>query len=220
MRAANLVAANAQVTTCGATVQSYRATAEPDIPGLPLPQQAMAHFLPCQILIGNREPWEYLSDDLTMQRLRWLFAEGHHVPVNFNKADSQAEASGLIEAFRAACKKVIEDNAPRADGKVNTALVAQAYLGTWKPFAVKAYEDAQTAKGDKPQPPEIQYAAEGHNVITNLEERGSASRYQWNIDETLDILRMCHRKMQASPLPAILGGSSMDLEFLERNFKP
>lgn len=220
MRAADLLSKTAAITTSGATVQSYRATAEPDIPGLPLAQQAMAHFLPCQILIDDQEPWEYLSDDLTMQRLRWLFAEGRHVPVNFNKADSQAESSGLIEAFRVSCKNVVEDNAPRADPRVNTSLVQQTYIGTWKPLAVQAYGDAQTAKGEKPQPPAIQYAAEGHNVITNLAERGGASSYQWNIDETVSILRTCQAKMRASPLPGILQANSMDLGILERDFKP
>ena len=125
-----------------------------------------AHYLPGQIRITTKFPWQYISDKPTSTRLECLFGEVENLPANFNKADSAAEQKGLLETFRVVSEAVLHDPAPKGAMRINRQLVRNAYNDTWVKGASKAFLTALMQKGAMPGVPKLEYDAEGN--IANL----------------------------------------------------
>lgn len=135
-----------------------------------LDQQA-AHCLPCQVLIGRRDPSQLTHDQRTRLALRDLFGKVTVLPSCFNRADIAAEryreADGMVAAFVKACEAVVHGprsaTAPvrktyRHTGErfgelytrdvwpLNRDLVKYAYHRVWQPNALTAFELAVAQK--------------------------------------------------------------------------
>jgi hypothetical protein len=156
-----------------------------------------AHYLPCQILVNGAAPWTFIETQECRMRFECLFADVEHLPANFNKADSAAEAKGLIAAFQASCQALLNDAQPSPAGKINRALVRQTYLHVWCPRARAALEAALAQKDSRPHLPPLQRNADGD--LLNLDERSGADDGQWRIEDQMRILEHYLQSLQTQP---------------------
>ncbi len=173
-----------------------------------------AHFLPCQVFVSGRFPWLFIQDGPTRSNLECLFGDVEHLPANFNKADSAAEAKGLKEAFRQACQAAINDPQPKPGGGFNRELVRRAYSNIWSPQAATAFQAAMDQKDTRPHPPELQRDREGN--LLNLAARSQAADGQWRIEDQLRILQYYAESLQTHP-PAL---ADYRMDQLEKSFQP
>lgn len=207
------------VTVEKAEVQAFKAEKNPERMGVRRGTQAGAHFLPGQLKIQGRNPWEFLQDHATMVKLRWLFAEVDGIAENINKADKAAEDCGLIEAFRAACVEVIRDAHPVA-GKVNLKLVQDTYHGVWVAQATAAIRRALSEKESKAAMPELETVPheldwyEPMYTLESIRARSTASEYVWNIEETIAFLKIFEDNMNVEPHELV------SLREIEDGFRP
>lgn len=173
-----------------------------------------AHYLPGQIRIDGNYPWNLIQDARTRLQFEILFADVEHLPANFNKADSAAEACGLKEAFARTGQRLIQRVVPRPDGGLDRQAVREVYQQVWRPAAVRAFQAAMQQKRSRPHLPELQKDEWGN--ILNLEERGNATDAEWRIEEQINILRHYLNSMQMLP-PAL---SDPRMAEFEREFRP
>jgi hypothetical protein len=119
-----------------------------------------AHFLPGVIWVGGRELWQLVIDPGTRDRVEFLFAEVEHLPVQFNQADTQAEAKGrpggLCAALATACKKMATEPiiGDPPNSPLPTALIKFAYE-SWCKDSKAAFENAGDAKRGPPDRPNL-----------------------------------------------------------------
>jgi hypothetical protein len=99
MRSAGLIESSATVTCTKAIRQHFTSSRAEG-------KQA-AHYLPGQLRINSRCPWEFIVDWRTAQELEGYFGDVEDLPADFNKADSAAEAyrtvEGLKKSFARSC---------------------------------------------------------------------------------------------------------------------
>lgn len=156
MRSAGLVASSSLVTCTKAILQHYASSRAEG-------RQA-AHFLPGQLKINGRNPWNFLQDRRTAEGLKGLFGDVEDLPADFNKADSAAEAyrsvTGLKEAFAYSCRRVIQDPKPLQGRKINRALVRNAFTD-WTNRSRAAYQKALGQKSTKVNVPPLKVGRAG-----------------------------------------------------------
>ena len=106
-----------------------------------------AHCLPCQVNIASQPIQAYLAPprhpELLMEyaHLNGRFGVTHRMPTLFNESDSQAEAAGLIEGLKVACKTIMTLYRPGDLPSRNSALLRTAY-GRYVQSASKGIEKA------------------------------------------------------------------------------
>ena len=175
-----------------------------------------AHYLPGQLKIRGQNPSSLVKEFATKVALDRLFADVETLPANFNKADSQAERSGLCRAFAASAETVIRAH-HRAKGRIDRSVIDRAY-GTWRVEARNAFAAARERKAEKYTMPDVRYNTADptrFHEITNLAEREAATVYQWAVTVQRDILRW-YEEAFGRP-PRALGGD--ELLALERSFR-
>lgn len=176
-----------------------------------------AHYLPGQLKIRGHKPSFLVKDPATKVALDRPFADVETLPANYNKADSQAERSGLCGAFAASAGVVIRAQ-HRDKGRIDRPVVERAY-GTWRVEAQRALAGAQERKAAKFTMPDVRYNTTDptrFHEITNLAEREAATAYEWAVTVQRDILRWYVGAM-ARPPRAL---SEEQLLALERSFRP
>lgn len=173
-----------------------------------------AHYLPGQLRIDINYPWNLIQDARTRLQFEVLFADVEHLPADFNKADSAAEACGLKDAFARSGQALIQRVVPRPGGGLDRRAVREVYQQTWRPAAEQAFRAAMQQKHSRPHLPELQKDEWGN--LLNLEERGNATAAEWHIEEQIHILRHYLNSMQTLP-PAL---SDPPMSQFEREFKP
>ncbi len=173
-----------------------------------------AHYLPGQILIDCNYPWNLIQDVRTRLEFEVLFADVEHLPADFNKADSAAEACGLKDAFARSAQALIQRVIPRPGGGLDRQAVRDVYQQTWHPAAVRAFRSAMEQKHSRPHIPELQKDEWGN--ILNLEERGNATDAEWHSEEQINILRHYLNSMQTQPP----GLSDSKMSQFGREFRP
>ena len=174
-----------------------------------------AHYLPGQIRINGVFPWSLIKDPRTRLRFESLFAEVEHLPADFNKADSAAEACGLKDAFAKTCQALIQRTSSLSD-KLDRKAIRDVYQGTWRTFAEQAFNAALQQKDSRPHLPPLQKDEWGNIPLKNLEERSNPKDAEWRIEEQINILRHYLQSMQSQP-PAL---SDVKMSEFEREFKP
>jgi hypothetical protein len=192
------------------------------------PMQA-AHFLPGQIMIGDKPVWAYSNDLATRGRIECLFAEVEHLPAVFNQADTSAEAKGehggLCSALTAACRAVL--TAPDAEQsgaarglRVSVPLLERAYL-PWHQTAIIALQNAIRSKRSKPSiPPLAGDRFEGY-TLESITARSTAKPSEWNRDFSLNVLEYyLQDQEQQRGWPWVLTGCQSVLREMESGFKP
>ncbi len=167
-----------------------------------------AHYLPCQLMINDRQPWLLVTAATARQKLEGLFADVEHLPAAFNKADSAAESKGLREAFRALGEAALSDPSQPRKGVTNRELIRRVYDKVWVAGASKAYGEAISQKTQVNALPAVQHDAEGN--ITNLEERGAAD---WSREDEIGILQR-YREALRTPPAELQDGKIAELERL------
>jgi hypothetical protein len=194
------------VTVSKAEFQNYKASAG---------HQA-AHFLPGQLKVGGKNLSAYAGNPETRRGLDTIFADVDSLPADFNKADSQAEASGLCRAFADAALVIVR--APASRTGIDRALLKQAYHGTWVPQARTAFQAAIQSKGQKYERPPLRFGEAGgvaHREIQNLAEREDASNYELGIELQGWILEKYAEAMATEPREM----QGKLIEELERGFR-
>ncbi len=93
-----------RLTVKGAEVQDERAGGG---------EQA-AHYLPRQLMVNSDSIQDVAVKYSTAlsNHIKALFARTERLPANYNRADSKAEMQGLDEAFRQACRFVVNSSKP------------------------------------------------------------------------------------------------------------
>jgi hypothetical protein len=173
-----------------------------------------AHYLPGQLLINGRFPWTLVKDAGTRLQFERLFADVEHLPANFNKADSAAEACGLKDAFARACDALISRATAQPGAALDRRAVRDAYLQVWSGAARVAFQVAIDQKSSRPHLPPLQKDAQGN--ILNLGERSAPSAAEWAIEEQLNVLRRYLDSLNVTP-PSL---SEVKMAEHERDFKP
>lgn len=92
-----------KISVKGAAVQDERASGG---------DQA-AHYLPRQLVVNtiNLQDVAVKYSTALSNHIKALFARTEHLPANYNRADSRAETQGMDDAFRHACRLVVESSA-------------------------------------------------------------------------------------------------------------
>jgi hypothetical protein len=103
---------------------------------------AAAHCAPRQVIIDGTTAQDVLAEKIPERAfaLEALFGETDILPVNFNKADSRSERSGLTEGFRKACQVVVDAGLFKGGtdpGEVLTAV--QLAFGLYRADAMAAF---------------------------------------------------------------------------------
>ena len=172
-----------------------------------------AHYLPGQIRIDGVYPWNLIKDPRTRIQFESLFADVEHLPADFNKADSAAEACGLKDAFARTCQALILRVNQLSGGGLDHRAIREVYQGTWHPAAEQAFRVAMQQKSSLPHLAVLQKDEWGN--ILNLEERGNATAAEWRIEEQINILRHYLSSMQTQP-PEL---SDFKMSEFEREFR-
>lgn len=128
--------------------------------------QQAAHLLPGQILVNGRLVWDLaitsdpeLTSDVRSIQLRLVecFAKTNVLPALFNRADSEAEGTGVgtpHERLKPLFGAVVEDMWRSLETSPDARLVVDrktvlAALGTWFSQISKVYLDAAARKADR-----------------------------------------------------------------------
>ena len=174
----------------------------------PRPDQA-AHFMPGQLRLNGLPIWEYQANTVGRLYLMDMFADVERLPVNFNRADSEAESGPLgLKELAARCTGHIVRHSGSSGGRVDRQFVWNVYQGLWLPGLDDAIETAIANKQTKPQPAQVRHQAPTFNPgepwsfdphRIQLPESGGASDTEWNIAETLAILRAYETHTTAGP---------------------
>jgi len=204
LRSVGAVRADATVTCVAAERQHFSS---------PEGYQA-AHYLPGQIQLNGRLPWAFLHNASSRLDFECLFADVEHLPANFNKADSAAEAHGLKDAFGVVCQAILRDPKPKPGHKIDRDLVRRIYRQTWCKLAAAAFRSALGQKDARPHLVPLQRDAEGN--LLNLAQREGASHAQWNIEEQLNILRHYLGTLETWPVTL----QDYRMNELEQGFRP
>jgi hypothetical protein len=150
------------ITSGGAQLQTTR--------GVQALDQEAAHCLPCQILVGGRDPAMLTITNKPLppqaqREIRSQFGKVTVLPRSFNSADKAAERviKGLVPVFVEACQQVVacprESESPRRETRrhigegygelytidiwpINRQQVRRVYQNVWLPQAEQAYEVA------------------------------------------------------------------------------
>lgn len=156
MRSAGLIERYATVTCTKAIRQHFTSSRAQG-------KQA-AHYLPGQLRINGRYPWEFIVDWRTAQELEGFFGDVEDLPADFNKADSAAEAYSTVEGIKQSlaqsCKIVVRDPQPAEGNRVNRVMVRHAY-NDWIVRSRGAYRKAIAQKGTKVNVPPLTEGAPG-----------------------------------------------------------
>lgn len=144
MAAAGLIPKGQAVALSGAASQS--------LTGRRSKRTAAAHCIPRQLLLGTQKVQELLSTSFPERGLALdaLFGEADILPVNFNKADSLAEAKGLSEAFRFSSQAVISE--AQHGGVLEYGPLAMAVrkaFASYKELGEDAFKDAIKSLDEK-----------------------------------------------------------------------
>lgn len=156
MRSAGLIENSATVTCTKAIRQHYSASRAEG-------KQA-AHYLPGQLRINGRCPWDFIPDQGTARKLEGLFGDVENLPANFNKADSAAEAyqsvEGLKDSFAESCKIVVQSPHQAEENRISRTQVRRAY-NDWIARSHRAYRNAIGQKGAKANVPSLKVGPPG-----------------------------------------------------------
>lgn len=156
MRSAGLIENSAKVTCTKAIRQHYSASRAEG-------KQA-AHYLPGQLWINGRCPWNLITYQRTALGLEGLFGDVENLPANFNKADSAAEAyrsvEGLKDSFAESCKIVVQRPHQAEENRISRAQVRDAY-NYWIARSRRAYLNAIGQKEAKANVPSLKVGPPG-----------------------------------------------------------
>jgi hypothetical protein len=156
MRSAGLIVKFATVTCTGAARQHFSSSR--------IEGKQAAHYLPGQLRINGRCPWEFIGDWRTAKHLEGLFGDVEDLPADFNKADSAAEAyhsvEGLKQSFAQSCKIVVYDPQSEEGNRINRTLVRRAY-NDWVVRSGAAYRQALAQKQTRVNVPPLKVGAPG-----------------------------------------------------------
>jgi len=173
MRSAGLIVKIATVTCTGAARQHFSSSRAEG-------KQA-AHYLPGQLRINGRYPWEFIVDRRTVHELEGLFGDVEDLPANFNKADSAAEAyrsvEGLKQSFGQSCRVVVQDPQPTEGNRINRVLVRRAY-DDWVVRSRAAYRKALTQKETRVNVPPLKVGATGGVQYRELDLANIQARHE------------------------------------------
>jgi len=173
MRSAGLIVNFATVTCTGAARQHFSSSRAQG-------KQA-AHYLPGQLRINGRYPWDFIDDWRTAQELEGLFGDVEDLPADFNKADSAAEAyrsvEGLKQSFAQSCKIVVQDPQPTEGNRINRTLVRRAY-NDWIARSGGAYRKALAQKQTKVNVTPLKVGAPGGVQYRELDPANIRDRHE------------------------------------------
>ena len=179
----------------------------------PQPDQA-AHFMPGQLRLNGVPVWEFVPHSVGRLYVMDMFADVERLHANFNRADSAAEdGPGGLKALAGRCAALVAHHGgTRSGGRPDRQFVWNVYSGLWLPGVQDSLNLAVEKKLEKPQVPTVTYrtptfdpkdpSSFDNRVIANLAEIEEAGNYEWNIRETLDILRDYQANATAGPGPA------------------
>ena len=105
-----------------------------------------AHYLPRQLIVNtiSLQNVSLSYSTALSNHIKALFARTEHLPANYNRADSKAEMQGLNEAFRQACRFVLDSSKPFSSEQNSSHAVENA--PTFIKSAVNIYQlNAKTA---------------------------------------------------------------------------
>ena len=191
LRSAGNIPMGSSVNVSAAEFQNYKSTGG---------NQA-AHYLPGQLKINGKNLSEWSSSQQGKTQISTMFADVEDLPADFNKADTQAEASGqnagLCAAFAAAVSHVVQCS--QGVAAINRRVVAHAYDAIWINQARNACNLALSKKAEKYQRPAPVYGS-GHDYgnimnLDDIEDAKNESRFH----HQQDILRHYVRSLSERP---------------------
>lgn len=195
--------------------------------GLPTGPMQAAHFLPGQIRINCRPIWEYIDDLGISAQIEVLFAEVEHLPIEYNQADSAAEAKGqpigLCAALVQACKTMVSlSPSGIKDGRSwRTPWNAlQTAYNQWHMSAINGLRSAIESKlNQETLPPLIGNRFNGYTQ-ESIKARSTAEASIWNREFAIQILKYYLEDQQQRGWAQISIGCHSSLQDIEQKFRP